>query len=58
MGKRRNLPSRFDPDLLMVWGIVALIAFIGIAAAGIYAGTISNLITERTPSPFTSGLGK
>ena len=37
-------PQQLDPNVLMTSGIVAFIAFLGIAAIGFYAGFMSRLI--------------
>ena len=59
MATRRKFHSpAIDPDLLLAWGIVAFIAFMGVAAVGFYAGTVSNMIMEQTPARSTTGLGK
>ena len=58
MATRRKFHSpAIDPDLLLAWGIVAFIAFMGVAAVGFYAGTVSNTIMEQTPARSTTGLG-
>ena len=47
MATRRKFHSpAIDPDVLLAWGIVAFIAFMGIAAVGFYAGTVSRVIME------------
>ena len=59
MATRRKFHSlAIDPDLLLAWRIVAFIAFMGVAAVGFYAGTVSNMIMEQTPARPTTGLGK
>jgi hypothetical protein len=59
MATRRKFHSpAIDPDLLLAWGIVAFIAFMGVAAVGFYAGTVSNMIMEQTPARSTTGPGK
>lgn len=59
MSTRRKFHSpAIDPDLLLAWGIVAFIAFMGVAAVGFYAGTVSNMIMEQTNAGSTTGLGK
>ena len=55
--RRKFLSPAIDPDLLLAWGIVAFIAFMGVAAVGFYAGTVSNMIMEQTPARSTTGLG-
>jgi len=47
-----------DPDLLLAWGIVAFIVFMGVAAVGFYAGTVSHLLMEQTSAQSTTTLGK
>lgn len=37
-------PQRLDSDVMMALGIIAFIAFLGIAAVGFYAGLVSRLI--------------
>lgn len=47
MGARRKFHSpAIDPDVLLAWGIVAFLAFMGVAAVGFYAGTMSRVIME------------
>jgi len=59
MATRRKFHSpTIDPDLLLAWGIVAFIAFMGVAAVGFYAATVSNMIMEQTTARSTTGLGK
>jgi hypothetical protein len=51
-------PQQLDTDVLMTSGIVALIAFLGIAAVGLYAGAVSSGVMERTPiAQSTTGFG-
>jgi hypothetical protein len=35
-----------DPEVFVAWGIVAFIAFLGIASVGFYAGVVSRVIME------------
>ena len=35
-----------EPEVFLAWGIVAFIAFLGIAAVGFYAGAVSRVILE------------
>ena len=59
MATRRKFHSlAIDPDLLLAWGIVAFIVFMGVASVGFYAGTVSNMIMEQTPVRSTTVLGK
>ena len=58
MATRRKFHSpAIDPDVLLACGIVAFLAFMGIAAVGFYAGTVS-LVIEQTPPGLSTGLGK
>ena len=42
-------PPHLDDDMRLAWGIVGIIAFIGVAAVGVYAGAVSSTLMERTP---------
>ena len=44
--RRRTRPQFADPDILLICGIVAFLAFLGIAAVGFYARTVSAVIVE------------
>jgi hypothetical protein len=47
MSARRKFQApAFDPEVFLAWGIVAFIAFLGIAAVGFYAGAVSRVIME------------
>jgi hypothetical protein len=56
--RRKFQSSAIDPDLLLAWGIVAFIVFMGVAAVGFYAGTVSHMIMEQTSAQSTRALGK
>jgi len=59
MATRRKFHSpAIDPDLLLAWGILAFNVFLGVAAVGFYAGTVSNTIMEQTAGRSTTALGK
>jgi hypothetical protein len=47
--RRKFLTTADDPGVFLVWGIVAFIAFLGIAAVGFYAGAVSSVIMEQGP---------
>jgi hypothetical protein len=54
MATQRNpRPPSIDPDILLVCGIVAFLAFLGIAAVGFYARTVSAVIVEPHTSQTT-----
>ena len=44
--RRKVQTSSVDPEVFLAWGIVAFIAFLGIAAVGFYAGAVSRVILE------------
>ena len=45
ISKITHLP-RLNADVLLAWGIAAFLAFLGIAAIGFYAGTVSRTILQ------------
>jgi hypothetical protein len=45
--RRKVQTPAVDPDIFLAWGIVAFIAFLGIAAVGFYAGAVSSVIMEQ-----------
>ncbi|MDQ1407098.1 MAG: hypothetical protein QOG55_2727 [Acidobacteriaceae bacterium] len=47
--RRKSQEPTVDPDVFLAWGIVAFIAFLGIAAVGFYAGAVSSVIIEQGP---------
>ena len=52
MGRKLNERStemalvHIDPDLLLGCGVVAFLAFLGVAAIGFYVGTVSRAILQ------------
>ena len=44
--RRKVQASAADREVFLAWGIVAFIAFLGIAAVGFYAGAVSRVILE------------
>jgi hypothetical protein len=59
MASRRKFHSpAIDPDVLLAWGIIAFLAFMGVAAVGFYAGTVSSVIMEQSPTRATTSRDK
>ena len=59
MASRRKFHSpAIDPDVLLAWGIIAFLAFMGVAAVGFYTGTVSSMIMEQSPTRATTGRDK
>ena len=56
MASRRKGPA-IDPDIFLVWGIVAFLAFMGVAAVGFYVGSVS-IVMEQTPKRSSTALNK
>ena len=44
--RRKFQATAVDPEVFLAWGIVAFIAFLGIAAVGFYAGAVFRVSLE------------
>jgi hypothetical protein len=56
--RRKFQASAGDPEVFLAWGIVAFIAFLGVAAVGFYAGAVSRVIMEPVATAPATELSK